>query len=322
MAVPCCGPSLGWTPVLATVTSFGTLLAAFGPFRDLGHWFRREGLEIVLLVSGAVLFIRAVRCLLARSAEGFGGWGFWTERVVRPEAELSADLRRRQALSQAAGWLISALVIVVVGSLVALRLGVPLSTVVPPATVAGVAVGFGAQKLVQDVLSGFFLLAERQITVGDVVRISDPGTTTGVGGTVEEVTLRVTRLRTLKGEVVFIPNGEIRQVTNLSKDWARVVLDIPLAVDTDVPRATDVLRRISEEIMEDEAWAPVLLDPPSVMGIERFAVGFLQLRFVARTLPGRQWDVARELRGRITLAFQEAGVPAPSLALDVARSTP
>jgi small-conductance mechanosensitive channel len=101
-----------------------------------------------------------------------------------------------------------------------------------------------------------------------------------------------------------------------------VVLDIPLAVDTDVPRATDVLRRISEEIMEDEAWAPVLLDPPSVMGIERFAVGFLQLRFVARTLPGRQWDVARELRGRITLAFQEAGVPALSLALDVARPTP
>jgi moderate conductance mechanosensitive channel len=136
------------------------------------------------------------------------------------------------------------------------------------------------------------------------------------------VTLRTTKLRAEGGELIVVPNGEIRQVTNLSKDWARAVLDIPLSVDSDVPKATEILRRIGDEIMEDETWSRLLLDPPSVMGIERFGVGFLQLRFVARTLPGRQWDVARELRGRISLAFQREGVAVPPTVLDMARSTP
>ncbi len=133
----------------------------------------------------------------------------------------------------------------------------------------GVTVGFGAQRLVQDLFSGFFLLAEHQLAVGDVIRISAPGTTEGVGGTVEEITLRVTRLRTLKGEVVFIPNGEIRQVTNLSVEWARLVLDVPLRPDEDFNRAITVLRDVCKEMWADERWAVVLLENPEVLGLRR-----------------------------------------------------
>jgi small conductance mechanosensitive channel len=164
---------------------------------------------------------------------------------------------------------------------------------------------------VQDILSGLFLLSERQFGYGDVVRIAPPGATVGISGTVEALTLRTTKLRTENGELVIIPNGEVRQVTNRSKDWARIVLDIPLALDADVPAATKILRRIGDDVWEDSTWTPMLLDAPTVMGIERFGVGFLHLRFVARTLPGKQFELGRELRGRIAEAFREAGVAAP-----------
>jgi small conductance mechanosensitive channel len=143
----------------------------------------------------------------------------------------------------------------------------------------------------------------------------------GIVGTVEEVTLRATRLRTEDGELVILPNGEIRQVTNLSKDWAQAVLDIPLATDADIAAATEVLHRIAEEIATDEVWSPMLLDEPTVMGIQRFAIGYNHLRFVARTLPGKQWDVARELRGRIAIAFAAAGIAVPDVTFPATGTT-
>jgi moderate conductance mechanosensitive channel len=288
-------------------------------FDDLSEWVRGDGLEIVLLVIGSVLLTRLIR------------WGIdrMVAAVERRDEEGAADAlsisearKHERAMAQVIGWGCVVLVYLVTAVMVIQRLNVPVTSLIAPATLLGAALGFGAQRLVQDLLSGFFIFAERQYGYGDIIRIAQPGDTVGISGAVEEVTLRTTKLRAEGGELIVIPNGEIRQVTNLSKDWARAVLDIPLAVDSDVPKATEILHRIGEEVMEDEEWSKLLLDPPSVMGIERFGVGFLQLRFVARTLPGRQWDVARELRGRITVAFQQAGVAAPPLVLDAARSTP
>jgi small conductance mechanosensitive channel len=286
---------------------------------DLSDWASQEGLEIILLVIGSVLLTRLIRWAIDRMVSA----------VERRDESGAADAlsitearKHERALAQVIGWGCVVLVYLITVVMVIQRLNVPVTSLVAPATLLGAALGFGAQRLVQDLLSGFFIFAERQYGYGDIIRIAQPGEVTGISGAVEEVTLRTTKLRTEGGELIVIPNGEIRQVTNLSKDWARAVLDIPLAVDSDIPKATEILHQIGDEIMEDEAWAPLLLDPPSVMGIERFGVGFLQLRFVARTLPGRQWDVARELRGRITSAFQQAGVASPSLVLDAARSTP
>jgi small conductance mechanosensitive channel len=286
---------------------------------DLSDWASQEGLEIVLLVLGSVLLTRLIRWSVDRMVSAVERRD---ERDAGDVLSVSEARKHERALAQVIGWGCVVLVYLVTVVMVIQRLNIPVTSLVAPATLLGAALGFGAQRLVQDLLSGFFIFTERQYGYGDIIRIAQPGDVTGIAGAVEEVTLRTTKLRTEGGELIVIPNGEIRQVTNLSKDWARVVLDIPLAVDSDIPQATEILHRISEEIMEDEDWSRLLLDPPSVMGIERFGVGFLQLRFVARTLPGRQWDVARELRGRITAAFQQAGVAAPPLILDAARSTP
>ena len=283
---------------------------------DVSRWVRGDGLEVVLIVVGSVLVARLLRWLIDRTIS-------FVDRRTEAADDFSASETRKheRAVAQVLGWCGVALVYFVAFILVLQRLNVPITSLVAPATLIGAALGFGSQRLVQDLLSGFFIFAERQYGYGDIIRVSQPGETVGIAGTVEEVTVRTTKLRTDSGELIVLPNGEIRQVTNLSKDWARVVLDIPLAVDSDIPLATDLLRRIGEEISEDEGWSRLLLDAPSVMGIERFGVGFLQLRFVARTLPGRQFDVARELRGRISLAFQAAGVAAPPVVLDAARST-
>ncbi len=136
--------------------------------------------------------------------------------------------KHRHAVAQVVTWTILVLVYFVMGVLVIQRLGVPITSLVAPATVAGVAVGFGAQRVVQDILAGFFIISERQYGFGDMIQISALGATTGVLGTVENVTLRVTSLRTVNGEVLFVPNGQIVQVTNMSRDWARAVVDVPV----------------------------------------------------------------------------------------------
>lgn len=275
---------------------------------DLEHWARSDGLEALLIAMGSVLLARLVRSIADRLIEH-------AERKEQETREVnlvaSEESKREGALVQVGSWSLVFVVYFVAALLVIGRFNVPLSSIVAPAAVIGAAIGFGAQRLVQDLLSGFFIFAERQFGYGDVIRIAPPGAAAGVLGTVEEVTLRATKLRTESGELIILPNGEIRQVTNLSKDWARVVLDIPLALDADIPAATAILHGISDEISADENWAPLLLDSPSVMGIQKFAVGFLQLRFVARTLPGKQWEVSRELRGRIAEGFREAGIVVP-----------
>jgi small conductance mechanosensitive channel len=145
-----------------------------------------------------------------------------------------------------------------------------------------------------------------------VVRLSIPGTGTPVQGTVEDVTLRVTQLRTVNGEVVITPNGQIVQATNLSRDWARAVIDVPVPASIDVNRVNDSLREVGREAFRDPALHPLLLDPPSVMGVESLDLDQVNVRVVARTLPGKQFEVGRALRARIVQAFREQGLNVPT----------
>jgi small conductance mechanosensitive channel len=193
------------------------------------------------------------------------------------------------------------------------RFNLPLTSLVAPATVAGLAIGFGAQQMVADLLAGFFLFSERQFGVGDVIRLAQPGTTTGISGTVEELTLRITKLRTLQGELVFIPNGALRQVTNLSKDWSRVVVDIPIPIEDDIEEATEVLRAVATDMAQDAHWRDALLGEPAVVGVENIEVGYFQVRLIARTLPGKQFEVGSELRLRAARALQARGLVAPNM---------
>ena len=293
---------------------------AVAPLSDIDRWVRSDLLLIVLYVVGAILLARFVGWISAKviqriDAEATGG-----DALVRSEAE-----KHRHAVAQVVTWVTIVLIYCIATVLVVQRFGVPLAGLVAPATVAGVALGFGAQRIVQDILAGFFLIAERQYGFGDVVRIAPLGAAGQVTGTVEEVTLRVTRLRSANGEVIIVPNGQVVHVTNLSRDWARAVIDVPVPSTADVSRVNEVLHDVGVAAYADEEMRPLLLDPPSVMGVESLTVDELQVRVVARTLPGRQFEVSRMLRARIALALRAEGLTlGPELATtaDVERAEP
>lgn len=279
-----------------------TMLASIDTLDEMTRWLRGDFLESILLISGAVLFIRGARSLMSyatRRAE----LGEDSTGSARPPLG-----HRQRAVGQALGWVITAFVSLVVGVLVADRFGLPLATLVPTASIVGVAVGFGAQRIVLDLLSGFFLLTERQLSIGDLVTVSAPGTTTGVTGHVEEITLRATRLRTAAGEVVFISNGEIRQLTNLSADWSRLLIDVPLRPDHDVDKALSTLRQLCEAIREADDMDDTFLEGPDVLGVQRIDVGVIEVRIAARVPSDQQFQAARDLRQRIVLALADAGV--------------
>ena len=281
---------------------------------DVSLWARSSGLQIVLFVLGAILVSRFVRWFSARLTHRIDVRGTETDELVRSEAA-----KHRHALAQVITWTALVILYAVTALLVVQRLGLPLSGFVAPATVAGVALGFGAQRVVQDLLAGFFVIAERQYGFGDLIRISVIGVGT-VLGTVEDVSLRITSVRTTDGEVVITPNGQIVQVTNLSRDWARAVIDVPVPVSVDVTRASDILRRVGLNAFADDELKPLLLDPPAVMGVESFAVDQFSVRVVARTLPGKQFEVGRALRVRIAQEFLREGISVQA-GLDTAPST-
>jgi moderate conductance mechanosensitive channel len=283
---------------------------------DFSEWSRSNGLEIVMLVSGSVLLARLATWSGTKLTARIDERGQEGDALVRSE-----DAKHRHAVTQVFTWIALVLIYFIAGILVLQRFNVPLTTLVAPATVAGVAVGFGAQRVVQDLLGGFFVIAERQYGFGDVIRVAPPGSTSGVTGTVEDVTLRMTQLRTANGEVLILANGDIRQVTNLSRDWARAVIDVPVPVGADISRVNHILRDVCDEAFKDRGLRPLLLDPPTVMGVESLAVDHLAVRVVARTLPGKQFEVGRELRVRVATAFQEEGISVPAT-LSTAPPTP
>ncbi len=268
-----------------------------------------RGLEIVLIILGSVLLARFITWVGTRITDRIDARSTGGDVLVRSEAA-----KHRHSLTQVITWALIVLVYTVAVFYVLDRLGVPVTGLVAPATVLGVGLGFGAQRIVGDVLAGFFLITERQYGFGDVVSIAVVGGGDPANGTVEDVTLRVTRLRSADGEVVTVPNGQIVKVVNLSRDWARAVVDVPVPTTADVNRVNEILREVGRQALADPGLRRLLLDEPSVMGVESIDLEQVNVRVVARTLPGRQFEVGRDLRERIVLAFRRAGLtlsPAP-----------
>jgi moderate conductance mechanosensitive channel len=266
-------------------------------------WARVSGLEIVLLTTGAILLTRIATWVGATITDRIDANAQETDTLVRSEAS-----KHRHALAQVITWVTLVVIYCATGVLIAARLGIPLTSLVAPAAVVAVALGFGAQRLVQDILAGFFIITERQYGFGDLVRLSVPGLPNPAMGTVEDVTLRVTTVRTANGEVVITPNGQITQVTNLSRDWARAVIDVPVPATADVNQVSDLLRVIGDAAYKESGLRRLLLDPPAVMGVQSIDVDHFQVRLVARTLPGKQFEVGRILRARIAAGFGREGI--------------
>ena len=256
----------------------------------LGHTLRLASIILIALLLNRLLRTLTRRLIPAAGAEGLG-------RIAR---------MREQHTKTLAGLLYSAgtAVIIIGAVLTALpEFGFNITPIAAVAGLASLAFGFGAQHLVRDLINGFFAIVEDQFVVGETVRI---GTVVGtVIGRVEHLTLRRTVIRDIQGALVSIPNGEISQVANLSRDWGQRFVDIVLPSGSSSDAALAALERVSGELRTDPAWSPVLVDGPRVLGIESFGAGGVTLRMQLRTIPGRQDDAARELRRRIQNRFDE-----------------
>jgi small-conductance mechanosensitive channel len=252
----------------------------------LTHGVRLAGIVLIAIILNRLLRALTRRLVDTVSTEGTG-------RVAR---------MREQHTKTLAGLVYSAgtAVIMVGAILTALpEFGFNVTPIAAAAGLASLAVGFGAQHLVRDLINGFFAIVEDQYVVGDTVRIG------AVVGRVEHLTLRRTVVRDVQGAIVTIPNGEITQVANLSRDWGQVFVDIALPAEGSADTAIDALERVSAGLRKDPAWSPVLVDGPRVLGVEALAPAGTTLRLQLRTIPGRQDDAARELRRRIQSCFEQ-----------------
>lgn len=291
------------------------MTGAIAPLTDLSRWARSNLLVIALLVLGAILLTRLAQWLRDRITARIDANARETDELVRSESA-----KHRHVVAEVVTWSTVAIIYVVTAVLIVQLLGIPLAGLVAPAALLSAGLGFGLQRFVQDIAAGFFITGERQYGFGDVVRIAVANVTQQVTGTVEEVTLRVTRIRSVSGEVITTPNGQIAQVTNLSRDWARAVIDVPVPASVDVSQVTDILRQVGDAAYGDDELRKVLLDPPTVMGVEKIEVDTFSVRMVARTLPGKQFDVGRELRARVASAFRREGIHVAT-ELDTGRAT-
>lgn len=185
------------------------------------------------------------------------------------------------------------------------ELGVDLGPLVAGAGIAGIALGFGAQNLVRDFLSGIFMLLEDQYGVGDVIDLGP------ASGTVEGVSLRTTRIRDVEGNVWHVPNGEITRVANKSQEWSRALLDIQVSYQTTTDHAVRVIEQVARDTWQDPEWSSEILAEPEVWGVEALAADGVAIRLVVKTRPLAQWKVARELRARIKRAFDAEGIEIP-----------
>jgi small conductance mechanosensitive channel len=271
----------------------------------LTQWLMTKGLHIALVVLFAVITTRVIRWIAGRISRRLSEAGDH-EQTVRSEA-----VKHRQAVASVISSVAIALLYVMVAVDIANQLGLPLGSLVAPAAVLGGALGFGAQRIVQDLLSGFFVITEKQYGFGDLVELSVNGGG-DARGTVVDVTLRVTKLRTGDGEVFTVPNGLIVKSLNLSKDWARAVVDIPVPTSADINRVNDVLRDVAQTAMHDDGLPELLLDEPQLMGVESIQTDTVNMRMVARTLPGKQFEVGRRLRALVLSGLRRAGIATPA----------
>ncbi len=286
------GSALGWDSLIGVPLTIAGIVVGALMLRFLIH--RTIG--------------RTVSAMETRARERTAGSNGAT-RVIRAATGLDTERRGQRAATM--GSLlrsVSTLIIYGIAALMVLaELGLPLAPLLASAGVGGVALGFGAQSLVRDFLSGIFMILEDQYGVGDVI---DTGQAIG---TVEEVTLRITRVRDAEGVVWYVRNGEILRVGNKSQGWATTMIDLPIAYDQNVETALNALREVTARIDQDSPWREKLLETPHVAGVESMVGGSVTLRIIAKCVPGEQYVVSREVRERAKVALDAAGIRAPQL---------
>lgn len=290
---------LWWAAV--SLGAFSFLVQAYGlpiePFatwgRQLSAWLGAKGLTGLLILALLFLAYRAIPRLLGRIP-------------VPVSVEFSRQQVRVQTLKGVLETVLRVLVIALGGLLLLSNLGLNVTTLLAGAGVVGLAGSFAAQNLIRDMINGFFILLEDQYGVGDIVNIG------GTGGVVERFNLRLTVLRDLEGRVHFIPNSQVQQVTVMSRDWARALVDVSVAYKEDVDRALEVVRDEVEQLYHDPGWRDrFTAEAPQVLGVDQLTDSAVVIRVLFNTRPKEQWDVAREFRRRIKNRLDAEGIEVP-----------
>jgi small conductance mechanosensitive channel len=264
--------------------------------RQAAEWLSISGPRLLLIIVLTVAGLAAVRVVTHR---------VYANLRSREGADPDEAERRAKTLSSLTRYILRVTVLVIAAIMFLGQLGIQIGPVLAAAGVVGVAVGFGAQHLVQDVISGLFIVLEEQIRVGDVVEVA------GKAGVVERVTIRVTVLRDLSGNVHFVRNSQIGVVTNMTKEFSFALFDVGVAYRENVDEIMGVLRELGEEMRQDETFGRSILEPIEILGLDRFADSSVVVRARLKTRPLKRWEVSREFNRRLKRRFDEMGIEIP-----------
>ncbi len=268
-------------------------------------WLKVSGIKIILIIIGTLVVTKIARMLLNRIFRVF------------LQAGLDAEMKKRaDTLSSLARNIVSTVILGIAFIIILEEFGIDIGPILAAAGIVGLAVGFGAQNLVQDIISGFFILLEDQIRVGDVVDIA------GKSGLVEKVTIRMTILRDINGSVHFVRNGKIDVVTNMTKDYAFYLFDIGVAYRENIDEVMKVMRKTEAQLRLDTSLKEDILEPLEIMGLDKFADSAVIIRARLKTKPNKQWRAGREYNRLLKKNFDEAGIEIPFPHLTVFRGRP
>jgi small conductance mechanosensitive channel len=284
---------------LAAIDVAGIMAGRVSAWTVVPHltaWALDTGLVVLLVVAMTLLGLRVYQVFLNRIF-------LIINSNLKPDAAMRVS-QRSNTLSGMLASLGKVLILFLGLTLILAKIGVNVAPLLASAGIAGLAVGFGAQSLVKDVISGFFILTEDQFGVGDVIEVD-----TKIG-LVEKMNLRITQLRNQHGQLITIPNGQILAVINHSKEWARAVLEISVAYDEDPDRVIAALEQVGKEIQEE--MPDKVLEPVEVLGVESFKEGEVQIKLQLKTRPLEQWVVGRAFRRKVIYRFKELGIKLPS----------
>lgn len=260
-------------------------------------WLLTHGLKIVFIGIAIFILYKIIHRAIIRIVH----LSVLRDKDSSPEAQQ----KREFTLIRIFNWTNRIVFFLLGGLMILQEAGIPVGPLLAGAGIVGIAVGFGGQYIIRDILSGFFIIFENQYRIGDVVSFDK------TSGVVEDISLRMTTLRDLDGTVHFVPHGEIKIVSNLSKDYARINLDIAVAYKTDIEHATRVVNEVGLELFNDPQWKNFIIDPPQFLRVDEFKESAIIIKILGETQPLKQWEVNGELRKRLKVAFDKEGIVMP-----------
>ncbi len=262
---------------------------------------------VVLALVARWLLFRLIDRLVKRARSGVLPNALSRGPFAEPEGEILTHRRvqRAQTIGSLLKSIVSGVIFTIVVIMAISELGYNVAPLIASAGILGLALGFGAQSLVKDFLSGIFMIFEDQYGVGDSINLGE------ISGTVEAVSLRVTRLRDVDGTVWYVRNGEILRVGNQSQNWSRSVVDITVGYKEDVTRVRRILKEVAHDLWEDDLFRDKIIEEPEVWGVQSLGPDSVVVRVTLKTMPQQQWNVSREMRERVKKRFDEEGIEMP-----------